>query len=77
VSFSAQELFLHDKTLHGSFYGTANFRRDVPRMIALWRQGRLDLEGMISKRIKLEDVNEGLQALRGGGSLIRQVILFD
>ncbi|MCX2949081.1 Zn-dependent alcohol dehydrogenase [Lentzea sp. NEAU-D7] len=77
VSFSAQELFLHDKTLHGSFYGTANFRRDIPRMIALWRQGRLDLEGMISRRIRLEDVNEGLQALRGGGSLIRQVILFD
>lgn len=77
IQFSAQELFLHDKTLHGSFYGTANFRRDVPRMLSLWREGRLDLEGMISKRIRLDDVNEGLQALRGGGSLIRQVITFD
>ncbi|GLZ31793.1 alcohol dehydrogenase [Lentzea sp. NBRC 105346] len=77
VQFSAQELFLHDKTLHGSFYGTSNVRRDVPRLISLWREGRLDLESMISKRIKLDDINEGLQALRGGGSLIRQVVTFD
>ncbi|TWP54092.1 Zn-dependent alcohol dehydrogenase [Lentzea tibetensis] len=77
VQFSAQELFLHDKTLHGSFYGTSNVRRDVPRLLSLWREGRLDLESMISKRIRLDDVNEGLQALRSGGSLIRQVIIFD
>ncbi|MCS7480573.1 Zn-dependent alcohol dehydrogenase [Umezawaea endophytica] len=77
VEFSAQELFLHDKTLHGSFYGTANVRRDVPRLVALWRAGRLDMESMISKRIRLDDVNEGLQVLRGGGASVRQVIIFD
>ena len=77
VQFSAQELFLHDKTLHGSFYGSSNVRRDLPRLVSLWRGGRLDLEGMISKRLKLDEVNEGLQALRDGGNLIRQVITFD
>jgi S-(hydroxymethyl)glutathione dehydrogenase/alcohol dehydrogenase len=77
VQFSAQELFLHDKTLHGSFYGTANVRRDVPRLVALWRAGRLDVASMISKRIRLDEVNEGLQALRGGGPSVRQVIIFD
>lgn len=77
VQFSAQELFLHDKRLLGSFYGGADVHRDYQRLLALWRAGRLDLDGMISKRIHLEDINDGLQALRDAGSLIRQIVTFD
>jgi S-(hydroxymethyl)glutathione dehydrogenase / alcohol dehydrogenase len=76
VEFSAQELFLHDKRLLGSFYGGADVHRDYPRLLALWRAGRLDLDGMISRRIKLEEINDGLQALRAGGTLIRQIVTF-
>ena len=76
VPFSAQELFLHDKVLRGSFYGSANVRRDYDRLLDFWRAGRLDLDGMISKRLTLDDVNEGLAALRDGGTdLIRQMII--
>ncbi|HEX4705486.1 MAG TPA: Zn-dependent alcohol dehydrogenase [Pseudonocardiaceae bacterium] len=78
VQFSAQELFLHDKILRGSFYGSANVRRDYDRLLGLWRAGRLDLDGMISKRLTLDDVNEGLATLRDGGTdLIRQMIVID
>ena len=76
VEFSAQELFLHDKRLLGSFYGGANVRRDYQRLLSLWRNGRLDLAGMISKRITLDEINDGLDALRGPGSLIRQIVTF-
>jgi S-(hydroxymethyl)glutathione dehydrogenase / alcohol dehydrogenase len=76
VEFSAQELFLHDKRLLGSFYGGANVRRDYQRLLELWRSGRLDLEGMISKRITLDEINDGLDALRGPGGLIRQIVTF-
>jgi S-(hydroxymethyl)glutathione dehydrogenase/alcohol dehydrogenase len=76
VEFSAQELFLHDKRLLGSFYGGANVRRDYQRLLDLWRAGRLDLEGMISKRITLDEINDGLDALRGPGGLIRQIVTF-
>jgi S-(hydroxymethyl)glutathione dehydrogenase / alcohol dehydrogenase len=76
VSFSAQELFLHDKRLLGSFYGGADVFRDYPRLLSLWQAGRLDLEGMISRRITLDEINEGLQTLRAGGSLIRQIVTF-
>ncbi|MET0134252.1 MAG: zinc-binding dehydrogenase [Kibdelosporangium sp.] len=76
VSFSAQELFLHEKRILGSFYGSADVRRDYHRMLALWAAGRLDIEGMISRRLTLADINDGLQALRGG-TLIRQVVTFD
>jgi len=76
VEFSAQELFLHDKRLLGSFYGGADVRRDYPRLLALWQAGRLDLEGMISRRITLEEINDGLRALRDGANVIRQIVTF-
>lgn len=76
VQFSAQELFLHDKRLLGSFYGGADVRRDYPRLISLWRAGRLDLDGMISKRLTLDEINDGLQALRAGATAIRQIVTF-
>ena len=76
VEFSAQELFLHDKRLLGSFYGGADVRRDYRRLLGLWRSGRLDLDGMISKRITLEEINEGLDALRAPGAIIRQIVTF-
>jgi S-(hydroxymethyl)glutathione dehydrogenase/alcohol dehydrogenase len=77
VEFSAQELFLHDKRLLGSFYGCANVHRDYQRLLSLWRNGRLDLAGMISKRITLDEINDGLDALRGPGSMIRQIVTFE
>ena len=72
----AQELFLHEKRILGSFYGSADIRRDCHRMLGLWKAGRLAIEGMISRRVTLSDINDGLQALRGG-TLIRQVVVFD
>jgi S-(hydroxymethyl)glutathione dehydrogenase/alcohol dehydrogenase len=76
VQFSAQELFLHEKRILGSFYGSADIRRDYTRMLDLWKAGRLDIEGMISRRITLAEINDGLQALRGG-TMIRQVVMFE
>lgn len=76
VRFSAQELFLHDKRLLGSFYGGADVRRDYPRLLSLWRAGRLDLDSMISKRITLDEINDGLQALKDGANVIRQIVTF-
>ncbi|MFL6144843.1 MAG: Zn-dependent alcohol dehydrogenase [Labedaea sp.] len=76
VEFSAQELFLHDKRLLGSFYGGAHVARDYQRLLGLWRAGRLDLAGMISRRITLDEINDGIQALREPGDLIRQIVTF-
>lgn len=74
VSFSAFELFFNEKTVVGSYYGSADVRSDFHRLLGLWRAGRLDLEGMISRRLKLDDINDGLDALRRG-EVIRQVVL--
>jgi len=73
IEFSAFELFYLEKTLKGSMYGSANVRTDFPRLLRLWKAGKLDLEGMISRRIKLEEVNEAFRAMQAG-EVIRSVI---
>jgi S-(hydroxymethyl)glutathione dehydrogenase / alcohol dehydrogenase len=73
VQFSAFELFYGDKTLKGSMYGGANVRVDFHRLLRLWRNGKLDLEGMITRRIKLDEVNEAFRAMQAG-EVIRSVI---
>jgi S-(hydroxymethyl)glutathione dehydrogenase/alcohol dehydrogenase len=76
VEFSPFELLFEGKRILSSMYGSADVPRDYPRLLDLWRAGRLDLEGMISHRLRLDDVDDGLSAL-GRGDVIRQVILHD
>ena len=63
------QLFFDNKRLLGSYYGGADVRNEYSRLIRLWRAGKLDLEGMITARLKLEDVNEALDLLRSGEAI--------
>jgi S-(hydroxymethyl)glutathione dehydrogenase/alcohol dehydrogenase len=76
VEFTPFELLFDGKKMLGSLYGSADVRRDYARMLGLWRAGRLDLEGMITQRLKLDDLDHALGAL-GHGDVIRQVIIHD
>ncbi|GAB2753308.1 alcohol dehydrogenase catalytic domain-containing protein [Sinomonas soli] len=64
------------QTIVGSYLGSAVPKRDVPAFERLWREGRLPLERLVSRRIGLEEINEGMDAL-ASGSVIRQVVTFD
>lgn len=75
VQFSPFELVFDGKRILPSMYGSANVHRDFGRLLGLWRAGRLDLEGLITHRIKLEDVNDAMDAL-GSPDVIRQVIIY-
>jgi S-(hydroxymethyl)glutathione dehydrogenase/alcohol dehydrogenase len=75
VNFSAFELFFNEKNLVGSYYGSADVRTDFHRMLGLWQAGKLDLEGMITRRIGIDDINDAFQAMMRG-EVIRQVITF-
>lgn len=75
VQFSAFELFYMEKKLLGSLYGSADVRTEFPRLLNLWRNGRLDLDNMISQRLTLDDVNDAFDAMKSG-EVIRQVINF-
>jgi S-(hydroxymethyl)glutathione dehydrogenase/alcohol dehydrogenase len=73
VQFNMFELFFNEKAVQGSYYGSADVRRDFQRMLRLWRAGKLDLEGMITRRLPLDGINDAISALRKGEA-IRTVI---
>jgi Zn-dependent alcohol dehydrogenase len=47
----------------------------MPRLLGLWRQGRLKLDHLISSHIALSEINEGFARLKGG-EVVRQMIKF-
>ena len=55
--------------------GSNQFRTDIPRLIGMYLDGRLDLDSMVSKTLKLAEVNEGY-ALMKRGEVARSVISF-
>src|SRR6201997_2202254 len=67
--------FLRERKIQGSSMGGNRFRVDMPRLLELWRQGRLKLDHMISGHIKLNEINEGFARLKSGAP-VRQLIDF-
>jgi S-(hydroxymethyl)glutathione dehydrogenase/alcohol dehydrogenase len=47
----------------------------MPRYLELYRQGKLNLDDMISRRGRLEDVNEAFRAMQAG-EVTRTVLMF-
>jgi S-(hydroxymethyl)glutathione dehydrogenase/alcohol dehydrogenase len=73
VEFSALELFFNEKTLRSTLYGSADVRVEFPRLLRLWKAGRLDLGGMITKRAHLADINTAFADMKAG-RVIRTVL---
>jgi alcohol dehydrogenase len=63
------------RTITGSYLGSAVPERDIPQYVQLWRDGKLPVEKLISSRIRLDEVNQAMDALSDGLAL-RQVIIF-
>lgn len=62
-------------TIKGSYYGSADTGKDFPEYAKLYLDGSLDLESLISKRYKLEEINQAYDDLIGG-KIARGVIVF-
>jgi len=71
----AVNLVAEERTLKGSYIGTCVPSRDIPRYIALYRQGRLPINRLMSGTLKLEEINRGFDLLHEGKA-VRQVIVF-
>ena len=61
------------KRVQGVNFGSTNFKHDIPMYAALYLQGRMNLDDLVSKKIALRDVNDGYAALKDG-SLTRVVV---
>ncbi|MCZ6889015.1 MAG: Zn-dependent alcohol dehydrogenase [Gammaproteobacteria bacterium] len=56
--------------------GSNRFRIDIPRYLDFYKQGRLKLDEMVSRRGRLEDINEAFRAMQAG-EVARTVLMFD
>ncbi len=74
VTFPAFQLFFDEKRILPCKYGSAQVRRDFQRFIDLIETGRLDTTHMVSRTIKLDQVNEAFRAMEAG-EVIRSVIV--
>ena len=71
----ALNLVAEERTLKGSYIGTCVPLRDIPRYVALFQQGKLPVDRLLTGTLKLEDINEGFDRLHKGEA-IRQVVTF-
>ncbi len=56
--------------------GGNRFRTDIPLYLDFYRQGRLDLDAMVTKRGRLSDINEAFRAMKAG-EVARTVLTFE
>ncbi|MFZ0269566.1 Zn-dependent alcohol dehydrogenase [Caulobacter sp.] len=68
--------FLGERKIQGSYMGSNRFPVDMPRLVDAYMAGKLKLDDLISRRIKLEEVNSAFDELKRG-ELARSVIVFD
>lgn len=73
VSLPAAFFTLQERHVHGCYYGACDPKRDVVRFLELWKGGKLDLDGLISQKMALDDVNQAFEDMEEG-KVIRTVL---
>jgi S-(hydroxymethyl)glutathione dehydrogenase / alcohol dehydrogenase len=76
VSVPAAMIALENKTIVGTLYGSANVRTDFIKLIEFAKKGSLELEKMVSRKIKIEEINDAFRAMLEG-EVIRSVVVYD
>ena len=61
------------KTIKGCWYGSSNVQQDVPRLLQYYKEGKLKLDELISRRIGVDEVNDAFRAMEAG-EVARSVI---
>ena len=52
-----------ERTIKGSWYGTADVWRDIPRFVEYYKSGQLKLDELVSRTISIEEVNDALETM--------------
>jgi S-(hydroxymethyl)glutathione dehydrogenase/alcohol dehydrogenase len=76
LCFSPLELIPTEKNLIGGFMGAADIQIDIPRLVMLYRAGRLKLDELITGRYPLDRINEAIETTEKG-DVLRNVIVFE
>jgi len=76
VSYEPVNVAALAQTMKGSFMGDTVLARDIPYLVELYKQGRLKLDELVTRRYPLEQINEAI-ADTAAGNARRNVIIFD
>lgn len=76
VTMSLCDLTLMEKQVVGSLFGSCNIRRDIPKLLELYREGQLDLDAMVTRTYTLDQINQGYRDMLDGKN-IRGVLLYE
>lgn len=76
VNVPGHEFVLGEKSILGSFYGSTRQQYDMPWLMELYRQKRLKIDELITRRYSLSQINEAYEALKNG-EVNRSVIVFE
>lgn len=68
--------FINEKTLKGSFLGSARIDVDIPQLVEHYAAGELSLDELVSRRLPLEELPDAFERLRSG-DVFRQLVVFD
>jgi Zn-dependent alcohol dehydrogenase len=74
-SVPAVSLVAEERTVRGSYMGSAVPLRDLPRFVGLYQAGKLAVDRLMSHRLRLDELNEGFDRL-AEGMAVRQVVVF-
>jgi len=76
ANVSLLDLTLMEKQVVGSLFGSGNPRYDIPKLLGLYREGQLDLDGLVTRTYTLDEINVGYQDMRDGKN-IRGVMVYE
>jgi S-(hydroxymethyl)glutathione dehydrogenase/alcohol dehydrogenase len=69
VKLNLFDLAMQRKELVGCIFGNANPRRDIPRLLRLYDEGKLKLDELVTTTYTLDEVNKGYQDMRDGKNI--------
>jgi S-(hydroxymethyl)glutathione dehydrogenase/alcohol dehydrogenase len=75
VKLNLAMLTLMQKSLQGSLFGGGNPYYDIPQLLSMYKAGKLNLDDMITRQYKLEQINDGYQDMLEGRN-IRGIIRY-
>ena len=70
-------IMMQEQHLTGSIGGTSHPERDFPIFMDWYRRGDLDLDGLVTQRFALDEINEAVDALDNGQIAGRSILVFD
>jgi len=70
-------MIFNEWRVQGTYFGSAAFTREIPRYVAMYMNGKLNLDALVSSRISLAEINAGFADMVAGNVQGRAVITFN